>query len=407
MRFLIVDDEYQKAGEITRAISSGALAAEVEHVTTASAARKAMRATKFDLLIIDLQLPDAVGAPPSPKGGLELFDLLLADDKVALPSDVVFATAREEHLDDMRSEVERRGAILCGFTDKRRDWKPIILGRIGLAVERARRERLATPEVDVAIVTALLRPELSEVLQLDYGWKDRRFSDDPTAYHFGVIPRTQRSLAVVAASAQRKGMPSSAALAAKMVERFRPKYLVMLGICAGVKGKTSLGDVIVADPSWDCGSGKHAEAADGSAVFLAAPYPHPLDPQISQLANELGNKTESKQVIARAWGDKPTPANLNIRVGPMASGAAVLATSRAILPIANQNRELIAVEMEAYAVMAAADYGRKPSPIPIVIKSVCDFADAEKSDDWQDYAAFTSARFFDVLVKNDDFPVPE
>lgn len=142
-------------------------------------------------------------------------------------------------------------------------------------------------------------------------------------------------------------------------------------------------------------------------MFLAAPYPHPLDPQISQLANELGNKTESKQVIARAWGDKPTPANLNIRVGPMASGAAVLATSRAILPIANQNRELIAVEMEAYAVMAAADYGRKPSPIPIVIKSVCDFADAEKSDDWQDYAAFTSARFFDVLVKNDDFPVPE
>ncbi len=27
----------------------------------------------------------------------------------------------------------------------------------------------------------------------------------------------------------------------------------MLGICAGVKGKTELGDVIVADPSWDWG----------------------------------------------------------------------------------------------------------------------------------------------------------
>ncbi|AIO45992.1 hypothetical protein K6Y76_02025 [Burkholderia cenocepacia] len=405
MRFLIVDDEYQKAGEITRAISSISLAVEAEHVTTASAARRAMRATKFDLLVIDLQLPDAVGAPPSPRGGLDLFDLLLNDDKAMLPSDVVFVTAREEHLDEMKAEVENRGAALCGFSDKKNDWKPVILGRIGLAAERVRRERLATPEVDVAIVTALLQPELSEVLRLDYGWKDRRFADDPTAYHFGVIPRADRPLAVVAATAQRKGMPSSAALAAKMVERFRPKYLVMLGICAGVKGKTNLGDVIVADPSWDCGSGKHAESADGSAVFLAAPYQHPLEPQISQLANELGSKAETKQVIANAWGDRPAPANLKIRIGPMASGAAVLATSRAIFPIANQNRELIAVEMEAYAVMAAADYGRKPSPIPIVIKSVCDFADAEKSDDWQDYASFTSARFFDVLVRSDDFPI--
>jgi len=33
-----------------------------------------------------------------------------------------------------------------------------------------------------------------------------------------------------------------------------------------------------------------------------------------------------------------------------------------------------------------------PKPKPLVIKSVCDLADENKSDDIQDYAAYTSAQ---------------
>lgn len=45
--------------------------------------------------------------------------------------------------------------------------------------------------------------------------------------------------------------------------------------------------------------------------------------------------------------------------------------------------------------------------VPIAIKSLCDFADATKSDDWQEYAAFTGARFFDILIRSGDFPMPD
>ncbi|MEZ4403535.1 MAG: hypothetical protein R3B06_26160 [Kofleriaceae bacterium] len=35
----------------------------------------------------------------------------------------------------------------------------------------------------------------------------------------------------------------------------------------------------------------------------------------------------------------------------------------------------------------------EPSPMFLCVKSVCDFAE-DKSDDWQEYAAFTAAQFF-------------
>lgn len=407
MRLLIVDDEYDKAGEISKVVSAAGLGVEVEHATTAASARRSLRQKGFDFLVIDLNLPDTLGASPTPRGGIEFFDMLLVDEKVELPIDVLFITALEDLLVDAKESIEKRGGTLCQFSNVNGEWKSVITGKLNLASQRSRRAEAMRPRADIAIVTALLKPELDAVLDLKYQWTDKRFPDDPSAYHFGSIVREGATISVVAASALRKGMPSSAALAAKMVERFKPKYLVMLGICAGVRGKTNLGDVIVADPSWDCGSGKFAEGADGSQVFLAAPYPHPLDPQISQIASELAGRPETSRTIKGSWMGAEPPTALNVRVGPMASGAAVLASSQAILPITAQNRELLGVEMEAYAVMAAADYARRPSPIPIVIKSVCDFADSTKSDDWQRYASFTSAAFFDLLVRNPDFPVPD
>ena len=51
------------------------------------------------------------------------------------------------------------------------------------------------------------------------------------------------------------------------------------------------------------------------------------------------------------------------------------------------------MEMETYGLFYSANNGFNPKPIPISIKSVCDFGDKEKADNFQKYAAFTSAKF--------------
>jgi nucleoside phosphorylase len=55
--------------------------------------------------------------------------------------------------------------------------------------------------------------------------------------------------------------------------------------------------------------------------------------------------------------------------------------------------------MESYSVFYAAQNSTDPKPKAIVIKSICDFADSEKSDKYQKFAAYTSSQFAKYLYE--------
>jgi len=402
VKVLLVDDEYDKAQSVVGVLQQLKLAAlEIKHETTAHAARLRLRAEVFDLLLIDLHLPETLGAPPSPEGGLAFFDLLTLDTQVHLPTDVMFVTAREELVAEASQKVLARGAVLFTYSASSEQWRDIVVSRTKYVARRLSGGIAGGRRVDVAIVTALMHPELEAVLKLPYGWKQSRVAHDPTSYYLGELQRGSETVSFVAASAQRKGMPSSAALAAKLTLVFRPRYLVMLGICAGIEGKANFGDVIVADPTWDWGSGKHACDSTGSPVFLAAPYQMPLSPRISGLAQELSHNEAVRAAMRTGWKGPVPAGSLEIHIGPMASGAGVIAERSQTAAVVGQNRDVLGIEMEAYAVMSAAEYSLDPKPIAVVIKAVCDFADPNKSDHWQEYAAYNSAAFADQLFRSD------
>ena len=50
------------------------------------------------------------------------------------------------------------------------------------------------------------------------------------------------------------------------------------------------------------------------------------------------------------------------------------------------------IDMEAYSIFAAAAESILPPPKALVLKSVVDFADPDKNDEFRDYASFTSVR---------------
>ncbi len=57
-----------------------------------------------------------------------------------------------------------------------------------------------------------------------------------------------------------------------------------------------------------------------------------------------------------------------------------------------------ALDMESYGVFFAAKSLSETKPIAICIKSISDFADSEKVDGFQPYAADTSASFDKYLI---------
>lgn len=57
-----------------------------------------------------------------------------------------------------------------------------------------------------------------------------------------------------------------------------------------------------------------------------------------------------------------------------------------------------ALDMESYGMFFAAKSLCESKPIAICIKSVSDFADSNKGDGYQPYAAYTSASFAKYLI---------
>ncbi|WP_271593325.1 phosphorylase family protein [Bradyrhizobium sp. CCBAU 65884] len=194
--------------------------------------------------------------------------------------------------------------------------------------------------------------------------------------------------AVVAAP--NKGMPLTAVTASKMIAAFRPKYLAMAGICAGIAGRVRLGDAIFADPSWDWGSGKIVESASKQQL-QSAPYQHRLDESLRLKAHDFRRDVGLLAQIRAKWQGPKPDTEIAVHVGAVASGATVLQSARKMKELIDSHKDLRGIEMEIYAALCAAEYAANPKPSPFAVKSVCDFGDKNKSDSFQDYAAFVSA----------------
>ncbi len=87
-------------------------------------------------------------------------------------------------------------------------------------------------------------------------------------------------------------------------------------------------------------------------------------------------------------------------IGPMACGSTVVANRELIeKQIYSQYQRTAGLDMESYAVVYAANHANEPKPIPIIVKSVCDFADNTKSDEYQRFAAYSSCEFAKFLYE--------
>lgn len=86
----------------------------------------------------------------------------------------------------------------------------------------------------------------------------------------------------------------------------------------------------------------------------------------------------------------------------MASVPAVIAEAEKLDEIKDHARKLMGIEMETYGVYYAAENSVDPRPLGFAsLKSISDFADSQKDDDYQEYASYTSAAFLKYVIENE------
>lgn len=402
MKTLIVEDDTDKLRKITAAIVNveGVNIGDISHVVDVHTAKLRLAENRYDLLVLDIALPLRIDKDAARDGGIMLLDELMRRERLKMPTHVIGITGFGDVYVNALSRFSQELFTVVRFASDSDDWAIPLQARVRqiLAAVSAQRVDVNTDQTELAIVCALDDPELVSVLRLDWSWRRVEVPGDETVYYRGEFSRNGSVAIVHAAAAERMGMVAASILSMKMIANFRPRYLVMPGITAGMRGRVNFGDIIAADPTWDWGSGKWVRR--GSEVhFEQSPHQIELSPSVRSRLKAMRGEAAIFSKIRESWpGDKPDHV-LQMYVGPLASGAGVLADGATIGNIKDQNRSVLGVEMEAYAVYAAARGAAAPRPDFFSLKSVVDFADGEKDDRFRKYAAYVSAQVLKSFVE--------
>ncbi|MGN1099037.1 MAG: hypothetical protein ACI4S9_01715 [Christensenellales bacterium] len=244
----------------------------------------------------------------------------------------------------------------------------------------------------VAIIVATGTEEIA--VKHMYEWSEVKFDCDEQTYYVSSFVKDGIANKVVYARQSEMGMTVAVTLTMKLIEHFRPRYVLMAGIAAGIapvgSAEQIYGDVVVADMIWNYASGKfvspdRSEIRFGSVGFIPRPAVVMTDERILSYVKQAADSAENQ---------------CRVHFGVMATGSAVV-TNREIVKkqIHSMFAETIGLDMEAYGVVYAAQNATAPRPIPLVIKSVCDYANSEKSDQYQKFAAYTSCEFSKIVIE--------
>ncbi len=394
MKVLIIDDSIEKIKKIKDTLEETDIVSsdDIKTCDNILDAKRLLRKSKFDVLLLDMQLPLRDGQKAQQKAGLDFLKDFKNTTRYHQPREIIGITEFEAELEIAKQDFDNNLLQLIHYDEKSNDWQEKLEKRFEYLYSCEQDKNLYN--YDVAIICALKSPELDAVIDHLDNWEQLVVENDKSTKYYS---NNMDGVKIIVASAAQMGMPASTTLAMKTIDFFRPKYLFMAGICAGVKEKVNLGDILVADQSWDYGSGKIKMDGD-EQIFQVEPYPLRLDGTLKANAEELQANREIISEIRHNW--KIKNGELNVHIGPIASGASVISDKNFIDEITKkQHRKLLGIEMEAYGVMYAANNCSEPRPKAMIVKSVCDFGDSDKDDSMQQYAAYTSASFIYAYIE--------
>lgn len=228
---------------------------------------------------------------------------------------------------------------------------------------------------EVLIITALPE-EMEAVLNLlpsgRRDWKELRIDEGYSYFEAEFKDDKNPFLCKVTSQAQQG--PIYASSQTTLMLQSNPDLLFMTGICAGNPNKgVGLGDVVMSDMAFHYEAGKQTETG-----FLPDLDCANVDPVLVQRLNDYwGAKKKTVEIKGEHYG---------LHVGAYATGSSVVSRNRIFDDLQIRDRKVLALDMEAYSVLKAVEISNKRIP-SVVVKGVCDFADARKDDKAHEIAA--------------------
>jgi len=326
-------------------------------------------------------------------------------------------------------DIEKERRLIYGYSDILNEIKEdkIVTYTKSIIMQEKR------PEFEFGIITALYDDEFEEVKKF-FVWdaNDDIYLGNKRYWIGHLVGFPNRK--VVAAIPNATGMVDSAIVATQMLEVFKPKFLIMSGVCGGKKG-TNFGDIVLAKSILTFQKGKISSIKnpDQSPITLFDKNKKPLDynhlydkdgnqikvnvesfevehdtiiefdlqdsvqPELSRIRNEINNCIKTDQEIETKFKKK----ELNVHFDKMACSTMVINNDGYFEEsIKTVDRKIVAVEMESYGIARACKFANFGNTKWIIFKSVMDNM-TNKDDKAKKFAAKTSALFLKHLIYDD------
>lgn len=210
-------------------------------------------------------------------------------------------------------------------------------------------------------------------------------------------PFGNRTIAL--SKSHRMGTVAAALNAQKCILEVSPRLVILVGITAGIRGEVNLGDLVIPDRIVEYESTKVAVDGERNQGLIRETHG-----EVRQKISMWGERNLYLNSIKQDVLDSVTidifseRSDIQIHTGAMASGNKVITDPKFIHKIQTIfGRKIISIEMEAIGVAEACDTNSERIPF-IVIKSVSDFADSTKNDDWHSFCSQIAAKFTITLI---------
>lgn len=411
LKVLIVDDTQEKIAQIRQVLAN--FVDNPDDLPISGCIRDALKEcskTRYDLVVLDLYIPQKAGDTPDPENAKTFLKIVKEDNDYICPIFVIGIT-RMKDMGVHKPFFETETLQVLSYAEDDDIWKDQLKNRLEYLVGVKKKLDITYEyNYDVAIINALQAPE-HEIMRktVSDNWEEVNLEDDKTTTYYRTIlhDKEGKEISCISCYAPQMASTASATLATKVILRFHPKYLFMTGICAALKGnKVGFGDILVSSHVWDGMSGKYKEEEkkDGTTELVFEPDYRQLsmDADMVNVVNRLKDNSDLFAKIKEGFDGTKPKSELKVHVGPMSSVSAVISSEKKIAEMKVHARKMIGLEMESYGLFYAAEHAHHLKPIYTAsIKSASDLADNRKTDKYQPYASYTSAAFVKYIIENE------
>jgi nucleoside phosphorylase len=379
MDILVLEDNDSKFDELKEHVHTVLGVVTVVRAALLSDFLRYVERNKFDLIVVDLLVPrfkDSKEAEDVTSDILDACrDLACQNNRTK----VVALTASDDASDNNYKALNAADISVLTF-DLSGSWRDPLTHQCLIAKPKK--------TFDVVIVCALPK-EVQGFVNAGYQVGD--------AFLHGILDCREIAIGdkqAVIVTAARMGLVSCAITATQAIEAFAPSLICMSGICAGIKDKAKLLDVVIAESCHQHDFGKWSVNGYEPEIYSV--------PIKAKLRAELKKIIEDEADFASAicndvkYEKQELPEELpslaaRVYFTPASSGSAVVADDKMVEIIKEQQRKGAIFEMESFALYEAARL--HPTDVSFFsAKAVVDDGGPSKGDRFHRLACILSAK---------------